>query len=252
MLKCRKDARLAVALCVFTVTAWAGPIIIPVPGAPTAAPPPPAYGAPGASTGTASVIAIPPSVTAPKPAAAAPPPSAPPPPAKPTLDYSYLDAAALLVQPFGNEDVGHGERITLSDALSERAFLILDGARFDSVGEVRHSFDIGMGLNTSDDTGRSFYATFTWTGIGFQTQGTPSDSGHGYAVTAGVRVLPMASMELNAEARYDNNHALDGHTSGRLGMLYQFHSRLWVGLTLGTNAIENDYLLTLRWMFGKQ
>jgi hypothetical protein len=45
---------------------------------------------------------------------------------------------------------------------------------------------------------------------------------------------------------------LRGHTSGQAGMLYEFSHRLWLGLTLGTNAIENDYLLTLRWAFGKQ
>src|SRR5262249_21467372 len=139
------------------------------PAAASAQSPAPAYGSPGAGTSTAPQAAVaPPAASAARPAAAVPP--KPPAPPKPKADYSYLDVAALLVHPSGDADVGHGERITASDALSERAFVILDGARFDSVGEVRHSFDVGFGLNTRDDSGHSFYATLTWTGVGFTTQ----------------------------------------------------------------------------------
>ncbi|HSN17449.1 MAG TPA: hypothetical protein VLV87_04500 [Gammaproteobacteria bacterium] len=252
MPKCSKEALLGAVLCAFAVTAWGGPIIIPVPGASTGATPPPAYGSPGTGAFTAPVAA-----TVPAPAPAAPPvgPGSGSPPAKPSKpkpDFSRLDVSGLLVQPFGAGDVGHGEKITVSDAISRRSFLILDGARFDSGGEVRHSFDVGIGLNTSDDSSGSFYATLTWTGIGFQTEGTPGTSGHGYAVAAGVRVIPLPSLELDAEARYDNDTALDSHTSGQIGMFYQFTRRLWVGLMLGTSAMENDYLLTLRWTFGRQ
>lgn len=244
MLRCSKDALLAAALCAFTVTAWAGPIAIPVPGASTAASPAPAYGSPGASTAAAPAAA---SAAASPPAAAAPPANTPPKPGVP--DYSHLDASALLVQPFGDDDVGHGEKLSVSRALSEGAFLILDGARYDSGGTVRHSFDLGVGINTDGSTGRSFYATVTWTGDGFQPSSGDGVHGHGYAVAGGIRVLVLPSLELDTEARYDSNRALDGHLSGQLGLLYEFHPRLWIGLTLGTSALENDYLLTLRWTF---
>ena len=251
MLKSSKRSLLGGILCVCSAAAWAGPIVIPVPGASTA-PPPQASASPAAVTGSApAATTAPVATTTTKPASAATPPANPPPPGppKPKVDYSYADVSALLVQPFGAANVGHGEKLTVSDALSPRAFLILDGARFDSRGEVRHSFDLGLGLNTRDGTGRSFYATFTWTGIGFQTQGTPSSSGHGVAVAGGLRAQPLESVELDAEIRYDNNPVVDGHTSGEIGMLYRLHPRLWLGLTLGTNALENDYLLTLRWTF---
>lgn len=244
MLKYSRDAVLCAVLCASTVTAWAGPIIIPVPSVSTAAAPAPAYGSPGASTSTAPAAASAPAAgTAPKPAAATPP--------KPKPDYSHLDVSALLVQPFGDGDVGHGEKVSVSDALSDQAFLILDGARFDSVGEVRRSYDVGVGLNTSDDSGRSFYTTLSWTGVGFAPVAARGEHGHGYALAAGVRVMPLASLQMDAEVRYDNNRVLNGHSSGSIGMLYQFHPRLWLGLTLGTNAMENDYLLTLRWTFNQ-
>lgn len=248
MLKCSRGAVLCVLLCVSTVTAWAGPITIPVPSAATGTAPQPAYGAPGAGTtiapAGATKQAVPAGGTAAKPAAAIPP--------KPRPDYSHLDVSALLVQPFGDGDIGHGTKLAVSDALTERAFVILDGARFDSVGEVRHSFDVGFGLNTSDKTGHSFYTTLTWTGVGFDPVAGRGEHGHGYALAGGVRVMPLVSLEMDAEFRYDNNKALHGHTSGQLGMLYEFTHKLWIGLTLGTNALENDYLLTLRWTFGKQ
>lgn len=259
MLKCSKGAALGAVLCAFAVTAWGGPIEIPMPSATTAASPQPAYGAPGASTATAPAaasVSTPPAASAAKPAAAAPQAAAPaaapaqPAPPKPKgVDYSYLDVSALLVQPFGDEDVGHGEKLTVSDALSEGAFVILDGARFDSVGQVRHSFDVGFGIDTRADPTRSFYATVTWTGVGFAPTDAAGSHGHGYALAGGVRVQPLPTVELEAEIRYDNNPALDGHTTGQLGMLYEVYRKLWLGFTLGTSGIENDYLLTLRWTF---
>ena len=95
----------------------------------------------------------------------------------------------LLVQPFGDGDAGHGEKLKLSDALSRDAFLVLDGA------------------------------------------------------------LPVAALEMDAEVRYDDNPVLHGHTSGELGLPDEFHRRLWLGLIIGTDSVENDYLLTLRWNF---
>lgn len=253
MPKCSKDAVWGAVLCAFTMTAWAGPIDIPVPSASTAAVPPPAYGSPGAGTSSAPVAATaqaaPAAGTAAKPAAAA---AAPAPPPKPRPDYSHLDVAALLVQPFGNSDVGHGQKLALSDALSDGAFVILDGARIDSVGEVRHSFDLGVGLHTDGDSVSNFYATLSWTGVGLAPTATPGSSGHGYALVGGVRVMPLPALEMGAELRYDNNKVLAGHTSGQLDLFYGFSHRLWLGLTLGTNSMENAYSLTFRWTFGKQ
>lgn len=253
MWKCRKHApgvMLAGAmLCVLSSPARGGPIIIPVPSASTAASPPAAaYGSPGASTSTAPAAATAPAAPASGPPAAAPP-ATPPPPKPAGPDYSHLDVAALLVQPFGHANVGHGERLSLSHALSDGAFMVLDGVRRDSVGQVQRDFDVGVGIDTSDDPSRSFYAIVDWTGMGILPAGAAGRSGHGYALTGGVRVLPLQSVELYAQARYDNNRALDGHTSGEIGVLYDLRHSLWLGLSLATSSQENDYLLTLRWNF---
>lgn len=254
MRKCRNRAPLilwaSVMLCAFSAAAWAGPIDIPVPGASTAAAPPPAYGAPGASTSSAPAAAT----ASSKPAAAVPPGANPPPPGAPPLpkpkgpDYSHVDVSALLVQSFGDQDVGHGQRVALSYAVSDGAFFVLDGARHDRSGQVQRNFDVGVGLDTTDNPSRSFYAIIDWTGIGMQpTAAGSGGSGHGYALSGGVRVFPLQSVELYAQARYDNNPVLDGHTSGEIGLLYNFTHSLWLGLSLATNSQENDYFISLRW-----
>jgi len=257
MRKCRKGAvpgvMLGVMLCARSVAAWAGPIDIPVPGAATAATPPPAYGSPGGATSSAPAAATAPAaVTSSKPAAASsstnPPPESPPPTPK-GPDYSHVDVSALLVQSFGDQDVGHGERVALSYAVSDGAFFVLDGARRDRSGEVQRDFDVGVGLDTTDDPSRSFYAIIDWTGIGILPRAGSGQGGHGYALTGGVRVFPLQSVELYAQARYDNNPALDGHTSGEIGLLYNFTHSLWLGLSLATTPQENDYFITLRWSF---
>lgn len=248
MWKCSRDAVLGVLLCAFCVAAWAGPIDIPIPGASTAAAPPPAYGAPGASTSSTPAAATTPA----KPAAAAPagansPPATPPPPKPKGPDYSHVDVSALLVQSFGDQDVGHGQRVALSYAVSDGAFFVLDGARRDRSNQVQRDFDVGVGIDTTDDPSRSFYAIIDWTGIGILPRAGSGLGGHGYALTGGVRVFPLQPVELYAQARYDNNPALDGHTSGEIGLLYNFTHSLWLGLSLATTAQENDYFITLRW-----
>lgn len=144
------------------------------------------------------------------------------------------------MQPFGDGDVAHGEKLKLSDALSPDAFLVLDGARIDSVGDVRHSFDVGIGINTDGDSVSDFYATLSWTGAGFRLTVGRSEHGHGYALAGGIRGVSMVSLEMDAEVRYDNNPVLHGHTAGSLGLLYEFHQGLRLGLTIGTNAMDND------------
>lgn len=236
-------------LCAFTAAAWGGPVIIPVPSTSTAASTPKAaYGSPAAGTSAAPAAAS--AQAAPKsaaPAAAPPPPDMPPPPKPKGPDYSHLDVAGLLVQPFGHENVGHGERVSFSYALSDGAFVVLDGVRHDSVGQVQRDFDVGVGIDTTDDPSRSYYAIVDWTGMGILPTGGSGKSGHGYALAGGVRVLPLQSVELYAQMRYDSNSALDGHSSGEIGVLYDLRHSLWLGVSMATTSQENDYLLTLRW-----
>lgn len=204
----------------------------------------------------ALTAAAPQAATKPPPAAATPPPGAPAPPAPkppPPLKgptYSYVQATLFLAQPYGPEDVGHGEELDASYALSPQSFLVGEFDRTSHTAFTTRRYDAGIGLNSAGTWGHSWFLELLYTGANTQPLEAPEISAHGYAVESGVRVIPMEDVELYAWVRHDQNDDFPGHTSGRMGFYYHlFHTQWIVGASLGADAQENNYLLSLKWSY---
>ena len=236
-----------VLLGLILLSSWKTSLATPVFPLPalTAAPPQAASVAPpAAATTQAAAPAIPPPGTPPPPAANPPKP----PPRGPV--YSYVQAALFVAQPYGKQDVGHGQELDASYALSGRSFLV---GEFDRTSHSLFStrrFDAGIGMNTDDTWGHNFFLELLWTGASIQPVAAPGSVAHGFALEGGVRTIPMQDVELYAWLRHDENDDLPGHTSGRMGVFYHlFHSQWIVGVSVGADAAENDYLLSLKWSY---
>lgn len=172
-----------------------------------------------------------------------------PPPRFGARQYSYLDVVGFQEQPYGNEDIGHGQRLLASYALSDNAFLLADWSRHNGAEQVVRRYDVGVGIDTDQATGHSVFLALLWNGVGVQPQSGGGHSAHGYGVELGVRAMALPKMELFALGRYDNNNALAGHSAGETGFFYEFTPAFALGFDLGVDALENDYLVTLRWYY---
>jgi len=240
----KRPALLGLCLLLSWKAASATPVF-PLPAL-TAAPPQAAATAPPAA---ASKTAAPAAATAAN-AAAVPPAAAQKPPAPKGPTYSYLQVTLFLAQPYGPEDVGHGEELDVSYALSPRAFLVGEFDRTSHSAFVTRRYDVGFGLDSAATGGHSFFAEFLWTGASTEPRTAPGLAAHGYAVETGVRVVPVEDVELYTWLRHDENDDLPGHTSGRAGFYYHlFHTQWIVGVSLGADAQENNYLLSLKWSY---
>jgi hypothetical protein len=205
----------------------------------------------------AASVAAPTAATAPKAAPAIPPPGTPPPPANPPKPpppkgpvYSYVQATLFLAQPYGKEDVGHGEELDVSYALSQQAFLVGEFDRTSHTLFATRRYDAGLGLNSAANVSHSYFLELLLTGASTQPVAAPGFAAHGYAVEAGVRAIPVEDVELYTWLRHDENDDFPGHTSGRLGVFYHlFHSQWILGVSLGADAQENNYLLSLKWSY---
>lgn len=185
---------------------------------------------------------------------AIPPPGTPPPAPKPPPPhgpvYSYVQATLFLAQPYGKEDVGHGQELDASYALSPRAFLVGEFDRTSHTAFSTRRYDAGIGLNTADTWGHSYFVELLGTGASTQPMSAPGFSAQGWAVEAGVRVVPAQDVELYTWLRHDENDDFPGHTSGRFGVFYHlFHTQWIIGVSLGADAQENNYLLSLKWSY---
>jgi len=216
--------------------------VFPLPAL-TAAPPQAAtVAAPAAATKPASPATAPPGTPPP------PAPPKPPPPHGPI--YSYLQATLFLAQPYGREDVGHGEELDASYAMTPQSFLVGEFDRTSHGTFATRRFDAGVGIDTAYTWGHSYFLELLWTGAGIQPVAAPGSSAHGWAVEGGVRVVPVQDVELYAWLRHDENSDLPGHSSGRIGVLYHlFHTQWILGVGFGVDAAENDYLLSLKWSY---
>lgn len=235
----KRPVLLGLVLLLSWKTSLATPVF-PLPAL-TAAPPQAASVAPPPA---AAAPAIPPPGTPPPPPAN---PPKPPPPRGPV--YSYLQAALFVAQPYGKEDVGHGEELDGSYALSQWAFFVGEFDRTSHRLFATRRYDVGLGINSADTWGHNFFAELLWTGASTQPVAAPGSTAHGYALEAGVRAVPMQDVELYAWLRHDENDDLPGHTSGRLGVFYDLFGNLALGVSLGEDAGENEYLLSLRWSY---
>ncbi|HEY3644791.1 MAG TPA: hypothetical protein VGM16_05570 [Gammaproteobacteria bacterium] len=238
----KRPLLLGLCLCLSWTAAHASPVY-PLPAL-TAAPPQ------AATTPPPAAAAAPTQPAAPPPPGTAPPPPPPKPPALKGPAYSYVQAALFLAQPYGKEDVGHGEELDISYALSANAFLVGEFDRTSHTTFSTRRYDAGLGLNTADTSGHSYFAELLWTGASTQPQAAPGSAAHGYAVETGVRAVPVQDVELYAWVRHDENDDFPGHTSGRAGFFYHlFHSQWIIGVSVGADAAENSYLLSLKWSY---
>jgi len=241
-----------VLLGLILLLSWKTSLATPVYPLPalTAAPPQAASVAPPAAASTpapanAAAPAIPPPGTPPPPPTA---PPKPPPPKGPV--YSYVQATLFLAQPYGKEDVGHGQELDASYAVSPQAFLVGEFDRTSHTAFTTRRYDAGIGLNSPATLSHSYFLELLWTGASTQPRAAPGFAAHGYAVEAGLRVVPMEDVELYTWLRHDENDDFPGHTSGRCGFFYHlFHSQWIVGVSLGADAQENNYLLSLKWSY---
>jgi hypothetical protein len=221
------------------------------PGAASLSMPLPMLGPPKPATVAAPQAAVPAAAAAPAlpapPATAVSAQSAPPPvPAR--IDYTYLELGDMQTQPYGHRDIGHGQRLDLSFALSDHVFFAGDATRRNLAIVTTHTYDLGLGVN-SDNPGHNFYAALYWDGFGMDPVAHPGDSAHGYAIGLGVRALPVPQVELYARMRYRHNSAYPGNLEGECGFLYHFMPQLAAGFTVGASSLENDYVFTLRWYY---
>ena len=238
----KRPALLGLCLLLSCKAALATPVF-PLPAL-TAAPPQAATSAPPAAAAPATPPAIPPPGTPPPPPAPTPTPK----PHGPT--YSYVQATLFLSQPYGKEDVGHGEELDVSYALTPQAFMVAEFDRTSHTAFATRRYDVGLGLNTADTWGHSYFLELLYTGADSQPVVGPGASAHGYALETGVRVVPVQDVELYAWLRHDENDEFPGHTSGRMGFFYHlFHTQWIIGVSLGADAQENNYLLSLKWSY---
>ena len=214
--------------------------VFPLPALTAASPQAATTAAPVAASKTAALAA---STSAKAPAAPKPPP-----PDGPV--YSYVQTTLFLSQPYGNEDVGHGEELDLSYALTRQAFLVGEFDRTSHTAFATRRYDVGLGLDTASTWGHSYFMELLWTGASIDPISLPGSAAHGWAVETGVRVVPMQDVELYTWVRHDENDDFPGHTSGRAGFFYHlFHTQWIVGFSLGADAQENNYLLSLKWSY---
>jgi hypothetical protein len=236
----KRPALLGLCLLLSWKAALAAPVL-PLPALTAAAPQAATTAPPAAATRSAA------------PGAATPPPGTPPPlppPAPKGPTYSYAQLALFLAQPYGKEDVGHGEELDVSYALSPRSFLVGEFDRTSHTAFSTRRYDVGFGLNTAGTGGHSYFAELLWTGAGTDPISVPGSSAQGWAVETGVRVVPVQDVELYTWVRHDENDDFPGHTSGRTGFFYHlFHTQWILGVSLGADAQENTYLLSLKWSY---
>jgi hypothetical protein len=236
-----RPALLGLCLLLSWKAALATPVF-PLPAL-TAAPPQAATTAPPAAAKSA-----PPAASTSAKASVTPPPAKPPPPDGPV--YSYLQATLFLAQPYGKEDVGHGEELDASYALTRQAFLVGEFDHTSHTDFTTRRYDAGIGLDTDSTWGHSYFMQLLLTGASIDPISSPGSAAHGWAVETGVRVVPMQDVELYAWLRHDENDDFPGHTSGRMGFFYHiFHTQWIIGFSLGADAQENNYLLSLKWSY---
>ncbi|HEY1772898.1 MAG TPA: hypothetical protein VGH91_06880 [Gammaproteobacteria bacterium] len=235
----KRPALLGFCLLLSWKAASASPVF-PLPALTAAAPQAATTAAPAAAAKTAAPAAG----TSAKPAAAPKPPA----PHGPT--YSYVQATLFLAQPYGPEDIGHGEELDASYALSPRSFLVGEFDRTSHTAFSTRRFDAGFGLNSAGTWGHSYFAELLWTGASTDPISAPGSAAHGWAVETGVRTIPMEDVELYTWVRHDENDDFPGHTSGRAGFFYHlFHTQWIIGFSMGADAQENNYLLSLKWSY---
>lgn len=206
------------------------------------APARPAAGAAAATAPAAGVAPTPPPTSAPTPATSAPPVK---------LQYSYVDVATLHTQPYGNHDIGHGQRVDFAYALGDGAYLVLHGIRRNLKVSTSRAYDAGFGFHTTATPGHNFFMELLWSSYSLDRQPAEDISGHDYAARLGIRALPVANLELFADLRYNHDPRLAGRSAGECGFLYHFGfaPSVAAGFSLGANGKENDYLITLRWYY---
>jgi hypothetical protein len=221
-------------------TSVASPVF-PLPAL-TAAPPQAATTAPPAAASKSAAPVISPPGT--------PPPSAPKPPPTPHgPKYSYVDFTTFQAQPYGPEDIGHGQQFTASYALTGRTFVVGDFFRTHHSAFVDRRFDVGIGLNTAGTWGHNYFIELLWNGASADPVAAPGSSAHGYSIAAGVRAVPVQDVELYTFIRHDENSAIRSHTAGEAGVLYDLNRTIALGFSIGADAVENEYLLSLRWYY---
>jgi hypothetical protein len=240
----KRPALLGFFLLLSWKAASASPVF-PLPAL-TAAPPQAATTAPPAAAKTAAPAAS----TSAKALPGTPPPPAPQPVAPKGPEYSYVQTALFLAQPYGPEDIGHGEELDLSYALTRQAFLAAEFDRTSHTAFSTRRFDVGFGLDTADTGSHSFFMELLWTGASIDPIALPGSAAHGWAAETGVRAVPMQDVELYTWLRHDENDDFPGHTSGRAGFYYHlFHTQWIIGFSLGADAQETNYLLSLKWSY---
>jgi hypothetical protein len=220
----------------------------------------PVFPLPALTAAPPQAATVAPPVAATKPAnnsaaPAVPPPGTPPPPAPKPLPpngpvYSYVQATLFVAQPYGKEDVGHGEELDASYALSRQSFLVGEFDRTSHTTFATRRYDAGIGMDTASTWGHSYFMELLLTGASIRPVSAPGSVAHGYALEGGVRAVPMEDVELYAWLRHDENDDFPGHTSGRMGVFYHLlHSQWIIGVSLGADAQENNYLLSLKWSY---
>jgi hypothetical protein len=237
----KRPSLLGLCLLLSCKLALASPVF-PLPAL-TAAPPQAATSAPPAAAAPANPPAIPPPGTPP------PPPAPKPAPTPHGPKYSYVDFTTFQAQPYGPEDIGHGQQLTVSYALSDRAFVVGDFTRTHHSTFVTRRYDFGIGVNTAGTWGHNFFLELLWNGASTDPVAAPGESAHGYAIATGVRAVPVQDVELYAFIRHDQNDAIPSHTAGEMGVLYDLNRTITLGFSLGADAVENEYLLSLRWYY---
>jgi hypothetical protein len=160
-----------------------------------------------------------------------------------------VDFTTFQAQPYGPEDIGHGQQLTASYALSGRAFLVGDFFRTHHSSFITSRYDVGIGMNTDDTWGHNFFGEVLWNSASTHPVAAPDSSAHGYALAVGVRAIPMEGVELYALVRHDQNSAILSHTAGQAGVFYDLNRTVSLGFSFGVDAIDNEYLLSLRWYY---
>ncbi|HEX5340629.1 MAG TPA: hypothetical protein VFX47_07085 [Gammaproteobacteria bacterium] len=164
------------------------------------------------------------------------------------LSFSWLDASVSSLHRHQGGD-GHGGRLALSYALSDQAFMYVDGSQQDFDMDRNRRYDFGVGINTDPAAAYVLFAQVGWNNVGVHYPAAPGQQDHGFDAGAGIRVPFASGWEVYASEHYAHNDVLAGHASSRAGVRYALSPQLSLGAGIDVDPGQTAYLFSLRFNY---
>ncbi|MGH8400341.1 MAG: hypothetical protein ACRESU_04490 [Gammaproteobacteria bacterium] len=161
------------------------------------------------------------------------------------LSFSWLDASVSSLHRHRGGD-GHGDQLALNYALSDQAFMYVDGSQQDFDMYSSRRYDFGVGINTDPAAAYVLFAQVGWNNVGVDYPAVAGQRDHGFDAGAGVRAAFAKGWEVYASEHYAHNDVLAAHVNSRAGVRYALSPRLSLGAGMDVDSSQTEYLLSLR------